>query len=92
MLGVRAADGAGEVGLGVELLSRVRADRLQHRQARVSLLVGDVANEAVVHERTDALEHIDVVRESPRSALDVAQSRPDEHREHLEHASLGLGE
>ena len=92
MLGVGTADGVGEVGLGLELLGRVRADRLQHRQARMSLLVGDVADEAVVHERADALEHVDVVRESPRGALDVAQSRADEHREHLEHPALGLGE
>ena len=56
------------------------------------LLVGDVADEAVVHERADALEHVDVVRESPRGALDVAQSRADEHREHLKHLALGLGE
>ena len=92
VVGVGAADGVGEVRLGVELLGRVRADRLQHRQAGTSLLVGDVADEAVVHERADALEHVDVVRESPRGALDVGQSRAYEHREHLKHPALGLGE
>ena len=92
VLGVGAAGGVGEVRLSVELLGRIRADRLQHRQARMSLLVGDVADEAVVHERADALEHVDVVRESPRGALDVGQSRADEHREHLKHPTLGLGE
>jgi hypothetical protein len=97
VLGMGASGGVGHLGLFLEPLRGVRPDRLEHHQARLAVVAVSTPDQALVEERGDAVERIevgsDVTGQRGGDRLDrLGQGRGKEGEEHEEALLAGLEE
>ena len=89
--GVRAAGAGKQLRVLVQPGRCELPDRLQHHEAGPAVVLTHLPDQALVHERAQCVENVDVVQalDPARHAFDRLEGGAGEHREHREQTLLG---